>query len=96
MSIAPAGTVLAGLNYAKGKDDPVALPEEEYPEWLWSCLDVRKKDGADDGGEEGDMFCKFDIFCSFGMDVLLRGRGWLLLRGRKASLSLQSHSKTST
>jgi len=28
----PAGTILKGINYMKGKDDPVALAEEEYPE----------------------------------------------------------------
>ncbi|RDW60283.1 hypothetical protein BP5796_11889 [Coleophoma crateriformis] len=49
-SIAPAGQPLKGLNYFKGRDDPVALPEAEYPEWLWRCLDVKKESGD---GEEG-------------------------------------------
>lgn len=55
-SICPEGTVLTGLNYTKGGQDPVALKDEEYPEWLWSCLDVMKKaDAADDN--LGDEFC---------------------------------------
>ncbi|KAL7815311.1 mitochondrial ribosomal protein L37 domain-containing protein [Trichoderma aethiopicum] len=56
-SICPEGTVLTGLNYIKGGQDPVALKDEEYPEWLWSCLDVMKKaDAADDN--LGDEFSK--------------------------------------
>jgi len=47
---------LKGLNYLKGRDDPVALPDEEYPEWLWHCLDVKKK-GGDEEGAVGDLFC---------------------------------------
>lgn len=58
LSICAAGTPLNGLNYIKGKTDPVALADEEYPEWLWSCLDVQKKesDGAED--DAGDEFCE--------------------------------------
>jgi large subunit ribosomal protein L54 len=44
------------LNYLKGRDDPVALEDEEYPEWLWRCLDVKKK-GGDEEGAVGDLFC---------------------------------------
>jgi len=37
----------------------VALKDEDYPEWLWSCLDVMKK-GADAADENaGDEFCTF-------------------------------------
>ncbi len=57
VSAAPAGTPLKGLNHIKGKDDPVALPEDEYPEWLWRCLDSNKEEGATKAGE-GDEFCK--------------------------------------
>ncbi|KAM0564184.1 hypothetical protein ACHAPJ_000393 [Fusarium lateritium] len=53
-----AGTVLNGLNYIKGGQDPVALKDEEYPEWLWSCLDVIKKDGDAEDAEAGDEFSK--------------------------------------
>lgn len=48
---------MKGINYMKGKDDPVALPEEEYPEWLWRCLDAKKIEGEEDGAL-GDEFCK--------------------------------------
>lgn len=56
-SICPAGTVLKGLNYFKGRDDPVALKDEEYPEWLWRCLDAKKtEEGVD--ASAGDEFSK--------------------------------------
>ncbi|KAG5946383.1 hypothetical protein E4U53_006598 [Claviceps sorghi] len=56
-SICVEGTVLSGLNYTKGGQDPVAKRDEEYPEWLWSCLDVMKKaDAADE--DAGDEFSK--------------------------------------
>ncbi|KAI9171532.1 hypothetical protein HJFPF1_01018 [Paramyrothecium foliicola] len=57
-SICVEGTVLTGLNYTKGKQDPVALKDEDYPEWLWSCLDVMKK--SSDAGDDGaaDEFSK--------------------------------------
>lgn len=55
-SSCPEGTPLRGLNYLKGRDDPVALKEEEYPEWLWRCLEVRVKDGDGDEGADQDLF----------------------------------------
>lgn len=59
--MAPAGTPLKGLNYLKGRDDPVALAEEEYPGWLWHLLDVKGTgDGATDDGM-GDEFCRFSF-----------------------------------
>ena len=58
VSSCPAGTPLKGLNYLKGRDDPVALAEEEYPEWLWTCLDKKEVEG-EDGGAAGDEFCEF-------------------------------------
>lgn len=58
VSIVPAGAFLKGLNFLKGREDPVALREEEYPEWLWRCLDLGKI-GGDKGAEDaGDEFCK--------------------------------------
>lgn len=52
--------MLNGLNYIKGGQDPVAKKDEDYPEWLWSCLDVMKKaDAADDN--LGDEFCTFTL-----------------------------------
>ncbi|KAJ2004970.1 hypothetical protein GGI04_001779 [Coemansia thaxteri] len=38
-SIAAHGTVLKGLNIYKEGKDPVALKDEDYPEWLWTLLD---------------------------------------------------------
>lgn len=57
-SSCPPGTVLAGLNYFKGKTDPVALADEEYPAWLWNCLDVMKKAAATEEDDAGDEFSK--------------------------------------
>jgi large subunit ribosomal protein L54 len=56
-SSCPEGTVLTGLNFLKSGQDPVALKDEDYPAWLWDCLDVMKKssDGAAD--DAGDEFC---------------------------------------
>jgi len=34
-----AGTTLKGVNVRKNGEDPVALADEEYPEWLWDLLD---------------------------------------------------------
>ncbi|KAI4723514.1 hypothetical protein E4T48_00065 [Aureobasidium sp. EXF-10727] len=54
-----AGTPLKGLNFVKGKNDPVALEDAEYPSWLWGIL--KKKGGesaADAGSVEGDLFSK--------------------------------------
>ncbi|KAM0332247.1 hypothetical protein ACHAQA_002523 [Verticillium albo-atrum] len=57
-SSCPAGTVLTGLNYFKGKTDPVARPDEEYPEWLWDCLVFKTQEvnGAD--ADAADEFSK--------------------------------------
>ncbi|KAL1852130.1 hypothetical protein Daus18300_012277 [Diaporthe australafricana] len=57
-SSCPTGTILNGLNYFKGKTDPVALPDNEYPEWLWSCLDVTKGSAAEEDADAGDEFSK--------------------------------------
>ncbi|KAI0175707.1 mitochondrial ribosomal protein L37-domain-containing protein [Hypoxylon sp. FL1284] len=58
LSSCPEGTVLNGLNYFKNRTDPVALADDAYPTWLWSCLEVQKK--ADEGADEdaGDEFSK--------------------------------------
>lgn len=39
-SAAPAGTVLKGLGFLQNKPQPIALPDEEYPNWLWHLLDA--------------------------------------------------------
>ncbi|KAL2017562.1 hypothetical protein VTK56DRAFT_1996 [Thermocarpiscus australiensis] len=58
LSSCPAGTTLSGLNYFKGKTDPVALPDEAYPEWLWKCLEVQKKADDSADADAGDEFSK--------------------------------------
>ena len=56
-SMCAKGTVLTGINYFKGKQDPVAKADVDYPEWLWSCLDVKKKASSDADADAGDEFC---------------------------------------
>lgn len=58
MSSCPEGTVMTGLNYFKNKTDPVALADDAYPEWLWRCLEVKKKAADADADDAGDEFCK--------------------------------------
>jgi large subunit ribosomal protein L54 len=38
---------LTGLNYLKGQPAIVALPDEDYPPWLWKLLEP--KNLVDDG-----------------------------------------------
>ncbi|WWD21529.1 hypothetical protein CI109_106015 [Kwoniella shandongensis] len=37
------GTTLTGLSILKDKPDPVALPDDQYPTWLWTLLDDTSK-----------------------------------------------------
>ncbi|KAF9014170.1 mitochondrial ribosomal protein L37-domain-containing protein [Cyathus striatus] len=46
-SSCPADTVLSGLNYLKGQPAVLALPEDQYPPWLWTVL--KAKEYPDDG-----------------------------------------------
>lgn len=55
-SICKEGTILTGLNYTNGGKDPVAKKDEDYPEWLWSCLDVMKKSADEADVDAGDEF----------------------------------------
>jgi len=41
------GTVLAGVNYLKNQPPVLALPDDEYPPWLWKLLEP--KELPDDG-----------------------------------------------
>lgn len=70
-SICPEGTVLKGLNYLKSQQDPVALRDEEYPAWLWDCLDVQKKSSDDAADEAGDEFCTCPLPPSLSLFGLL-------------------------
>jgi hypothetical protein len=54
ISSVPAGTPLKGLNFIKGKNDPVAKEDHEYPSWLWGILKKEEKKGDD--AAEGDLF----------------------------------------
>lgn len=56
LSACPEGTVIKGLNYLKDGKDPVAMKDEDYPEWLWDCLSVVKSSGGAED-EAGDEFC---------------------------------------
>lgn len=58
-SSTPAGTPLRGLNFEKGKADPVAKEDTEYPAWLWTALAKKEEaaaGGAAGGFSEGDLF----------------------------------------
>jgi large subunit ribosomal protein L54 len=33
---------MPGLSVLKDKPDPVALPDDQYPAWLWTLLDAPK------------------------------------------------------
>ncbi|KAJ9631664.1 hypothetical protein H2203_000063 [Taxawa tesnikishii (nom. ined.)] len=57
-SSVPAGTVLKGLNFTKGKQDPVALEDDQYPAWLWGILAQNEAKEAAAGAAEGDLFSK--------------------------------------
>jgi large subunit ribosomal protein L54 len=50
MSSVSGGTTLRGLNIYKDRQDPVAMEDAEYPEWLWRVLDRPGADG--DGSPE--------------------------------------------
>lgn len=57
-----AGTVLKGLNYIKGQQDPVALEDSEYPSWLWTVLsEAEDKSGSASAADEGDLFCESSL-----------------------------------
>ena len=49
---------MTGLSVVKDQPDPVALPDDQYPAWLWTILDDstvklgnEKKAGKADSGE---------------------------------------------
>ena len=69
-SSVPAGTVLKGLNFMKNKQDPIALEDHEYPEWLWGVLEKRVDGGK--AGEEGDG----DLFCRYLLTRLSMSLRW--------------------
>jgi large subunit ribosomal protein L54 len=62
-----AGTPLKGLNFEKNKQDPVALPDDEYPEWLWTIL--ARQEGVSEGAGMGDLFCTSYAFHMLSLDL---------------------------
>lgn len=44
---APEGTVLKNIAIQTGQTDPVALKDEEYPDWVWSLLKPQPAIDAD-------------------------------------------------
>jgi hypothetical protein len=43
--ICKQGTVLKGVNVFAGKSDPIAKPDSDYPDWLWTILDRKDEHG---------------------------------------------------
>ncbi|KAF2459959.1 mitochondrial ribosomal protein L37-domain-containing protein [Lineolata rhizophorae] len=58
MSSVAAGVPLRGLNFEKGKLDPLAMEDSEYPDWLWTLLDKKKKAKGVFEGAEADLYSK--------------------------------------
>ncbi|KIK09502.1 hypothetical protein K443DRAFT_671401 [Laccaria amethystina LaAM-08-1] len=44
-------TVLTGLNYLKGQPTVLALPDKDYPEWLWTVLQPKVYEDDGPGGK---------------------------------------------
>lgn len=42
-SSVPKGTVLTGLNISAAGQDPVAMADEEYPDWVWTLTEPKQK-----------------------------------------------------
>lgn len=63
-SSVPAGTPLKGLNFVKGKNDPLAMEDDEYPPWLWDILrDAGSKgEKGDDGVDSSDRFGMVSLY----------------------------------
>ncbi|KAK3117936.1 hypothetical protein LTR53_000228 [Teratosphaeriaceae sp. CCFEE 6253] len=57
-SSVPAGTVLKGLNFMKNKQDPIAMEDHEYPDWLWNVLAEKEGEAQGSGVNESDLFAK--------------------------------------
>ncbi|TPX40123.1 hypothetical protein SeMB42_g04426 [Synchytrium endobioticum] len=46
VSSVKAGTILKGLNIMAGKSDPVAMNDEDYPDWLWRLTESKIKNAV--------------------------------------------------
>jgi hypothetical protein len=58
-SSVPAGTALKGLNFYKDKQDPIAMEDTEYPDWLWGILAEVKGDAT--GAGAGPFIYSFEV-----------------------------------
>ncbi|KAJ3149585.1 39S ribosomal protein L37, mitochondrial [Geranomyces variabilis] len=47
-SSVPEGTVLKGINILKDGKDPVAMADNQYPDWLWALLEPKKTEWTDE------------------------------------------------
>lgn len=70
----------------KTQQDPIALEDHEYPDWLWTVLD--KRDAATDDGAQGDIFCK--------LSPILVGLHLLTKRHSKIEEATKSSSESTT
>ncbi|EJT99198.1 hypothetical protein DACRYDRAFT_23811 [Dacryopinax primogenitus] len=50
-SSCPPGTVLTGIQYLKDAPPVIAMPDTDYPAWLWTLLDEPAKAGAKGKGK---------------------------------------------
>ncbi|EPQ57802.1 hypothetical protein GLOTRDRAFT_126292 [Gloeophyllum trabeum ATCC 11539] len=50
-SSCPPNTVLVGVNYLKDQPPVLALPDEEYPDWLWKLLEKKELPYDGPGGK---------------------------------------------
>ncbi|KIK56175.1 hypothetical protein GYMLUDRAFT_827251 [Collybiopsis luxurians FD-317 M1] len=48
-------TIMAGLNYLKNQPPVLALPDEEYPPWLWTILQPKELEDDGPGGRKERM-----------------------------------------
>ena len=51
LSSCPAGTILDGVQWLKGQPPVKALPDEEYPAWLWTILQPKVLEDDGPGGK---------------------------------------------
>ncbi|KAG2052793.1 hypothetical protein BDR06DRAFT_1009163 [Suillus hirtellus] len=51
LSSCPPGTILEGLNYLKGQPPVIALPDDEYPPWLWDLMKPKVYEDDGPGGK---------------------------------------------
>lgn len=58
-SSVPPGTPLVGINYFKNKEDPIAMEDHEYPDWLWELLAEKKQTMGGEEAKDPRLYGKF-------------------------------------